>query len=142
MKKKTHSPPTTSAINTTNPIRPPVSLNLFASKKPNKSGGSGSTKPSRRPGSSATLGGFSGSKQYCLKHAVHCVDRGTTGATFSRARSNAAHCRHVPKLWSGVLANGVNPEIVAKWTCSKNSGMCLVEYDSLNVGVLSRVSFE
>jgi len=74
--------------------------------------GSGSTKVSFLPTISSPFGGLLGSKQYLVKHAWQTSDLETIGETLYRARSMAAHWRQIPKLLSGPVAFGVNPDRV------------------------------
>lgn len=55
---------------------------------------------------------------------------------YSRARSTAAHCRHLPQWESGELEFGVKPPIVFVCAWSRNTSVSFELYFSLNVPVL------
>lgn len=78
--------------------------------------GSGSIKTNLRPGSSEELVVLSGLKQYWVKHCVQKSERARGGLVWYRARSMAAHCRHLPKFGSGEFVLGTKPLMTLAWT--------------------------
>lgn len=81
-------------------------------------------------------GGFAASKQYCLKHVVQKSERATVLFCLYRARSTAAHCRHLGKLGSVPSLPGWKPEMMLLCAASRKSEVCLAVYWSVNVSVL------
>ncbi len=101
------------------PINPRMMGTLFRDrnpKVPESPSGSGLTKLSLRLGSAEELVRLFGSKQYCWKHCVQNDERARSGFTLYRARSTAAHCKHLPKFGSGELVLGMKPPMAFAWT--------------------------
>jgi len=86
--------------------------------------GSGLTNANLRLGSSEALVRLFESKQYCWKHCVQKDERARGGFTWYRARSMAAHCRHLPKFGSGEFVLGKKPPMTFAWTWSRKSSVC------------------
>jgi hypothetical protein len=99
--------------------------------------GSGSTNASLRPGSAALLGGLLGSKQYCVKHFWQKSERAMLFPPLVRARSSAAHCRHLPNAPSGLFELGVKPPSTFACTLSRNDRVWMSVYTRSNVPVLA-----
>ena len=104
--------PNTIRKNSAPPTDAPMITALCCSKKDP----SGLANLSTLFGSCDTLGGFSGSKQYCLKHFVQKSERGTAGESFILPRSTAAHWKHLGQSGSGESVSGLKPPMVFAWT--------------------------
>jgi len=118
-RKQTHKNAEIAVTTIARPTKPNMKPTLFLDRKvftAEKPCGSGSTNTSLRPGSAFTLVRFFESKQYCWKHRVQKAERSIGGLARYRARSIAAHCRHLPKSGSGEFVLGRKPPIVFAWT--------------------------